>query len=282
MLKHLFRLAVAVILGILTYYTSYSILSTYDKHLATLAAFGLLFSIPLPLILVFYGKVKWAGRLFVGSWLAYGVAIASLIIWSALEAFPTDALAFSLVAGCSTLVFYALHRTGKIGELLQLLGRSKKAGEEPEVHPVIGLEGDLMSKTENKSQTKQESAFELELEEPQPAMEERNEVFDLGELTSSLDGLDCKILLVLMTNGSVLSKKELKLATGASYKRVLSSTKRLQESGLIEVRREVIRGRKGAVIRHSIDLTSNLDRKRLESLVRQRMEKLEKWGVTEA
>jgi len=110
---------------------------------------------------------------------------------------------------------------------------------------------------------------------------ERAEVPDLGELTGSLDGLDCKILLVLLTTGSVLSKKELKLATGASYKRVLASTKRLQEGGLIAVRREVIRGRKGAVIRHSTDIASNVDRKRLEPLVRQRLEKLEKWGITE-
>ena len=282
MLKHLLRLAVAVILGILTYCASYSILSPYSEHLATLAAFGLLFSIPLPLILVFYGKAKWAGRLFVGSWLAYGVAIASLITWSALEAFPTEALAFVLVAGGSTIALYALHRTGKIGGLQQLLRRGKKAGEEPEVQPVMGLEGELISATENKAQTKQEPVLGLELEELPPTVAESAEVSDLGELTGSLDGLDCKILLVLLTTGSVLSKKELKLATGASYKRVLASTKRLREGGLIEIRREVIRGRKGAVIRHSTDIASHLDRKRLEPLVRQRIEKLGKWGVTEA
>jgi len=282
MLKHLLRLAVAVILGILSYYASYSILSPYGEHLATLVAFGLLFSMPLPLILVFYGKMKWAGRLFVGSWLAYGVAIASLITWSALEAFPTEALAIVLVAGGSTIALYALHRTGKIGGLPQLLRRGKKAGEEPEVQPVIGLKGELITATENKAQTKQEPVLGLALDEPQPTVEERAEASDPGELTGSLDGLDCKILLVLLTTGSVLSKKELKLATGASYKRVLASTKRLREGGLIEVRREVIRGRKGAVIRHSTDIASNLDRKRLEPLVRQRIEKLEKWGVTEA
>jgi len=281
MLKHLLRLVVAVILGILTYYASYSILSPYSEHLATLVAFGLLFSIPLPLILILYGKVKWAGRLFVGSWLAYGVVIASLIIWSALEAFPMEALALVLVAGGSALSLYILHRAGKIEEFMQLLRRSKRAGEEPEeVQPVLGFEGELKSTAEAKVPPKQE--LEFELEEPQPTVEERTKVLDLGELTNSLDVLDCKILLVLLKTGSVLSKKELMLVTGASYKRVLSSTKRLQEGGLIEVRREVIRGKKGAVIRHSTDIASNLDRKRLEPLVRQRIEKLEKWGVTEA
>lgn len=277
MLKHLLRLTVAVTFGILIYYASYSIISPYSEHLATLAAFGLLFSIPLPLILAFYGKMKWAGRLFVGSWLAYGVAIASLIVWSTLEAFPTETLALLLVTGGSTLALYTLHRAGKIVELLQLLRRSKNAGEEPEVQPVLGFERESKSTMENKAQPKQEPEFELE--EPQPIVKER--VFDLGGLTSSLDGLDCKILLVLLATGSVSSKKELELAAGASYKRILSSTKRLQEDGLIEIRREVIRGRKGAVIRHSTDIASNVERKQLEPLVRQRLEKIEKWGITE-
>jgi len=86
---------------------------------------------------------------------------------------------------------------------------------------------------------------------------------------------------MLLATGSVSSKKELAIATGATYKRVLSSTKRLQEADLIEIRREVIRGTKGAVIRHSIDIASNVVEKQLEPLVRQRLEKLEKWGITE-
>lgn len=279
MFKHLLRLVVAVTLGILTYYASYSILSPYSEHLAALVAFGLLFSIPLPLILAFYGKAKWAGRLFVGSWLAYGVAIASLIVWSTLEALPIETLALVLVTGGSTLALYLLHRAGKIEGLLQLLRSRTKAEDEPEVRPVVEFEREMKLTAKPKVQPKQEVDFELE--EPQPPRGERAKVFDLGELASSLDGLDCKILQVLLTIGSVSSKKELALATGATYKRILSSTKRLQEADLIEIRKEVLRGKKGAVIRHSINIASHVEEKQLEPLVRQRLEKLEKWGITE-
>ncbi|MGQ9514092.1 MAG: hypothetical protein ACUVTL_03440 [Thermoproteota archaeon] len=107
---------------------------------------------------------------------------------------------------------------------------------------------------------------------------EGGKAFDLGELANFLDGLECKILKVLLTTGSVSSKKELALATGATYKMVLSSTKRLQEAELIEIRKEILRGKKGAVIRHSIKIASNVEEKQLETLVKQGLEKLEKCG----
>jgi len=283
MLKHILRLAVSVTLGLVISLFLYSILSPINEQLANLVAYGTLLSTPLPLALILYGKLSWAMTLFVGSWLAYIAAISALALWTGFEFLFAQGWSLALLVGGSVFALYVLYRTGKFEELLEFLGQRVKPERESETElNDLGVGPVTSPMFRHSNGTEMEPGLEVS-ESAMPGTAQAQEL-NLTQSVDSLDGLECRILQTLLSTESTSSKKDLQLTTGATYRRIIASTRRLKDAGLIDVKKEVIRGRRGAVIRHSIRISSSIgpDRKRFESLLRKRMEQLEKWGLAEA
>ena len=178
---------------------------------------------------------------------------------------------------------YLLHRTGKFDELLEFLGTRVKSERELGTEPDdLGVESTTYPVLRHTNESELEPR--LRVSDLATMNTAQGQESDLTQSIDSLDGLECKILQVLLTTESTSSKKDLQLATGATYRRIIASTRRLKDAGLIDVKREVIRGKKGAVIRHSIHIGSKIgpDKRRFESLLKKRMGQLEKWGLAEA
>jgi hypothetical protein len=283
MLKHILRLAVSVTLGLVISFLFYSILSPINEQLANLVAYGTLLSTPLPLALILYGKLSWAMTLFVGSWLAYIAAISALALWTGFEFLFAQGWPLALLVGGSVFALYVLYRTGKFEELLEFLGQRAKPEREPETE-LNDLGVGPVTSPMFRHRNEPEAEPRLKVSEPATLETAQAQESDLDQSVESLDGLECKILQTLLTTESTSSKKDLQLATGVTYRRIIASSRRLKDAGLIEVRKEIIRGRRGAVIRHSVHISSKIgpDKRRFESLLRKRMEQLEKWGLAEA
>jgi len=283
MLKHILRLAVSVTLGLVISLFLYSILSPINEQLANLVAYGTLLSTPLPLVLILYGKLSWAMTLFVGSWLAYIAAISALALWTGFEFLFAQGWPLALLVGGSVFALYVLYRTGKFEELLEFLGQRVKPERESETE-LNDLGVGPVTSPMFRHRNEPEAELRLKVSEPATLETAQAQELDLDQSVGSLDGLECKILQTLLTTESASSKKDLQLATGVTYRRIIASTRRLKDAGLIEVRKEIIRGRRGAVIRHSVHISSKIgpDKRQFESLLRKRMEQLEKWGFAEA
>jgi len=283
MLKHILRLAVSVTLGLVISLFLYSILSPINEQLANLVAYGTLLSTPLPLALILYGKLSWAMTLFVGSWLAYIAAISALALWTGFEFLFAQGWPLALLVGGSVFALYVLYRTGKFEELLEFLGQRVKPERESETE-LNDLGVGPVTSPMFRHRNEPEAEPRLKVSEPATLETAQAQELDLDQSVESLDGLECKILQTLLTTESTSSKKDLQLATGVTYRRIIASSRRLKDAGLIEVRKEIIRGRRGAVIRHSVHISSKIgpDKRQFESLLRKRMEQLEKWGFAEA
>ena len=251
--------------------------------MANIVAYGTLLSTPLPLVLILYGKLSWAATLFVGSWLAYVAVIGALALWTGFEFLLAQGWSLALLVGGSVFALYLLHRTGKFDELLEFLGTRVKSERELGTEPDdLGVESTTYPVLRHTNESELEPR--LRVSDLATMNTAQGQESDLTQSIDSLDGLECKILQVLLTTESTSSKKDLQLATGATYRRIIASTRRLKDAGLIDVKREVIRGKKGAVIRHSIHIGSKIgpDKRRFESLLKKRMGQLEKWGLAEA
>jgi predicted transcriptional regulator len=271
MLKLITRVTLALTLSLILFYSIYSFFQPINKQFASIVAYGLFLSSPIPILLVFYNKTNWAKKVFVGSWLVYISIVFAVALWETFELLLLQNLGSILIFGSLVLAvsFFTLYKTDKLLKLFNYVAKLKG----------------------NKPETKKELyALENNKEPPEEPVEheflasKRSEgaSFDLDQQISSLDVLECSIVQKLIKDGAISSKKDLQQATNASYKRILSSVKRLKEAGLIEVKKQIIRGKKGAVVRHTIELSPKLqlEKTRVESLIKKRLKQLEKWGFS--
>ncbi|MGC8935520.1 MAG: hypothetical protein ACP5LN_10215, partial [Thermoproteota archaeon] len=223
--------------------------------------------------LVLYEKINWAKKVFVGSWLVYISIVFAIALWETFELFLLQNLSPILIFGSLLLVvsFFTFYKTDKLLKLFSYITKLK--GNRLEIKNELEV-------LENNKELPGEQKIEP-VEHELLASKRNEEVsLDLDQQIGSLDVLECNIVQKLIKDGAISSKKDLQQATNASYKRILSSVKRLEEAGLIEVKKQIIRGRKGAVIRHTIELSPKLqlEKARVESLIKKRLKQLEKWG----
>lgn len=253
MLGHVVRLFSAVIIGLLFSYLVYRALTTLDSFLASILSLGLMMSMPLTLILVFYNRLRWGAFFFVAVWLLYASAV-----W------------LYMLAGFFTTVFHGqawipvfILSIGGIAFLLVVLRRRG-----------IGLPQVFQGKGESLKGVKEiQEVAEEPVEgvvEPEPQEEP-----DFSRTMELLDEAHCRILETLLESGSPYSKKELAKAIGATYRRVLRAVEELEKLGLVEVK-EAPRSARGSSVVHAVKLSPAVSRRSelAKEMVKRRMEEL--------
>jgi len=233
-LGHLVRLLSAMFLGLIVPYALYRALSPLDALLASLLTLGLMVSLPLVLMLVFYGRLQSAKYLFIFIWLVYAAGMWIYLLTSISAAFQGCfwVPALAVLAGGAFLLFVFLRKRGV--DFSQLLHRG---GE--------GLEEEFEGKTGE--------VEELGVEKRAPVEEDKV----LPVLIGSLNDVQCRILMTLIESRRQYSKKELHRLVKATYPRTLRSVEELRELGLVEVI-ELPRRAKGAPVLHAVRASRSL------------------------
>ncbi|MEM3465406.1 MAG: hypothetical protein QW506_01755 [Thermoproteota archaeon] len=204
----------ALLLGLFISYAVYRALSPLDTFLSNLIGFGLMASLPLTLILIFYGRLQSAKYLFTLVWVAYlaGMWICMLVGMSA------------TLPGYFWIPPVAI----LIGGMIFLAVLVKRGGISISwLH--YGDEGKLMMEEFKEGQGELKELEESE--EPDRLEEDR----EFPALIESLNGAECKILLTLLESQGQYSKKELQKAVKMTYPRVLRVLEELSKLRLVEI-----------------------------------------------
>ncbi|MEM2049575.1 MAG: hypothetical protein QXI87_04255 [Thermoproteota archaeon] len=249
------KLFSALFLGLFVSYAVYRALNPLDAFLSNLIGLGLMVSLPLTLILVFYGRLQWAKYVFTLIWVAYltGMWIHMLVGMSAtLPSYfwiPTVAILIGGIIFLTVLV--------KRGEI-----------SIPWLH--YKNEEKLMMEEFKEGQ---EDLKGLEKPEESGHLEEDRE---LPILIESLNDIECKILLTLLESRGQYSKKELQQAVKTTYPRVLRAVDELSKIGLVEVN-ELPRRSRGAPIQHVVKVSMEIleNEARVREFVKKRLIRLE-------
>jgi hypothetical protein len=247
---HLVKLLSAVLLGVIIPYAVYRVLSPLDVFIASFLTMGLMISLPITLLLVFYSRLQWAKYFFAFTWLT-----CALGIWMYVLASMTAS-----ISGYLWIPVLAVFLGG--AALLVILRR-----------------GVDVSRILNRGREELETIELEEAEEPEDfRIEESEQVEDKGlpVLIASLNDVQCRILMTLIESRRQYSKKELHKIVKATYPRTLRAVEGLKELGLVEVV-ELPRRARGAPVLHAVRVPRSIMREeaRVKELVRKRLMELE-------
>jgi hypothetical protein len=253
-LGHLVKLLSALFLGLIVPYVLYRALSPLDAFLASFLALGLMASLPLVLILVFYGRLQWAKYLFIFIWLAYTAGMWMYMFVSMSAAFPGYFWVPALAILAGGAVFLLVFLRKREVDFSQLLHRGREELEAEELDEETG-EGE-----------------EFKVEEHEPVEGDKG----LPILIGSLNDVQCRILMTLVESRRQYSKKDLHRIVKATYPRTLRAVDGLKELGLVEVV-ELPRRAKGAPVLHAVKVSRSIigEEARVKDLVRKRLMELE-------
>ncbi|MGB9895335.1 MAG: hypothetical protein ACP5KW_02870 [Thermoproteota archaeon] len=247
MLKHLTKILLAVLLGLIISYSIYRLVNPFDAFLANFLALGLMISLPFTLPLVFYGKVRWAEYLFTFVWLIYAASVWAYMLVGMSTTFLVYFLVTTLAVGGA--IFLVLLRRERVGFFQALRwSKEKEIGDETE---------DLKNIEENET------------------LERTNQEFLLS--IGTLNEVQCKILTTLLESKKPYSKKELHKIVKTTYPRTLRAINGLRELGLVEIF-ELPRRDRGAPVVHFVKIPKSVleNEKTVRELLRKRLEELEK------
>lgn len=246
-LKHLVKLLAALFLSLFASYAFYRALRPLDVFFSNLIGLGLMMSLPLTLILLFYGRVQWAKYTFAFTWVAYLMGVWAYMFTGMSAVLPSYfwiPVIVILVGGIALLAIW-------------------KRKE-------FGIPWPLEKSTELKME---EFEKEPEKHEASGRLEERRELLTLID---SLSNVECRILLTLLESERQYSKKELQSAIKTTYPRVLRAVDELSRLGLVEVT-ELPRRERGAPVQHVVRASEYVveNEAKVRELIRGRLMKLE-------
>ncbi|MEM2554466.1 MAG: hypothetical protein QXW69_04220 [Nitrososphaerota archaeon] len=221
-------------------YAAYYYLYPINPSLAEFFFVGLFLSIPITLILIIYNKFKIAGICFIIIWLIYSIGKGLPIVINAFITTPLYSWIFAIIIVGSISLIIFLRKIGI--SFTQIFQRSK------------------IEEIESFRELKKEEKIEK----------------DLSFIMETLSIVQCKILLILLTSQkSFLSKKELQRIIKTTYKRILKEIDELKDLGLVEII-EIPRKTKGAPFSHGVKASQYLinEKEKAINLIKKRIEEL--------
>jgi len=248
---HLVKLLSAVLLGVIIPYAVYRVLSPLDVFIASFLTMGLMISLPITLLLVFYSRLQWAKYLFAFAWLTCALGIWMYVLASmtaSISGYLWIPVLAVFLGGAALLVI--LRRDVDVS---QILNRGREGLKTIELEEA-------------------EEPEEFRIEEGEHVEENKG----LPVLIASLNDVQCRILMTLIESRRQYSKKELHEIVKATYPRTLRAVEGLKELGLVEVV-ELPRRARGAPVLHAVRIPRSIMREeaRVKELVRKRLMELE-------
>ncbi|MEM3420484.1 MAG: hypothetical protein QW806_09725 [Nitrososphaerota archaeon] len=238
---HIIKISLVSFFGIIISYVVYQYLNPINSYIANFIFYGLILTLPITLILIIYEKFKLAKYYFIFIWFIYIIASLSITIINILITTPLYSWIFAIIiTGSISLIIISR----KIGiSFTQIFQRSK------------------IEEIESLRELKKEEKIEK----------------DLSFIMETLSIVQCKILLILLTSQkSFLSKKELQRIIKTTYKKILKEIDELKDLGLIEII-EIPRKTKGAPFSHGVKASQYLinEKEKAINLIKKRIEELE-------
>lgn len=248
MLRHLTKLLLAVILGLIVAYAVYRIVNPFDAFLANFLALGLMISLPFTLPLVFYGKIRWAEYLFTFIWLVYAISIWVYMFVGMSATFLTYFLVSTLAIATGGAIFLVFLRRERVDFFKVFRWNKEKELDEEKIEDLENIE-------ENESLERTSQEFLLSI--------------------GTLNEVQCKILTILLESKKPYSKKELHKMVKTTYPRTLRAVNGLKELGLVEIF-ELPRRDKGAPVVHFVKVPKSVikNEKTVKELLKKRLEEL--------